>query len=208
MRGGVEQKKEQKKEGLLEAAYQLFLEKGVNKTSVDEIVKKANVAKGTFYLYFKDKHDLMERIIVRKCALILRYVLEELMKKKETCRMSFPEQMLFITEKIIDYLEEHKEIITLIGKNFSSCLSYFNTIEDDRLKSMLSDLVRENLENGFSEHETLKRIYLIVTLVGSVCYDSFVFESPFKISEIKPLLLRSVEKIISEPPTDEKNKSV
>ena len=35
MRGGVEQKKEQKKEGLLEAAYQLFLEKGVNKTSVD-----------------------------------------------------------------------------------------------------------------------------------------------------------------------------
>ena len=42
MRGGVEQKKEQKKEGLLEAAYQLFLEKGVNKTSVDEIVKKAN----------------------------------------------------------------------------------------------------------------------------------------------------------------------
>ena len=121
---------------------------------------------------FKDKHDLMERIIIRKCALILRYVLEELMKKKETCRMSFPEQMLFITEKIIDYLEEHKEIITLIGKNFSSCLSYFNTIEDDRLKSMLSDLVHENLENGFSEHETLKRIYLIVTLVGSVCYGS------------------------------------
>ena len=55
MRGGVEQKKEQKKEGLLEAAYQLFLEKGVNKTSVDEIVKKANVAQGTFYRYFHDK---------------------------------------------------------------------------------------------------------------------------------------------------------
>ena len=62
MRGGVEQKKEQKKEGLLEAAYQLFLEKGVNKTSVDEIVKKANVAKGTFYLYFKDKYDIRNRL--------------------------------------------------------------------------------------------------------------------------------------------------
>jgi len=55
MRGGVEQKKEQKKEGLLEAAYQLFLEKGVNKTSVDEIVKKANVAKGTFICIFTIK---------------------------------------------------------------------------------------------------------------------------------------------------------
>ena len=30
MCGGVEQKKEQKKEGLLEAAYQLFLEKGTS----------------------------------------------------------------------------------------------------------------------------------------------------------------------------------
>lgn len=203
----ISEKQQNKRTSILDAAYELFIEKSFKNTSIDDVVKSAGIAKGTFYLYFKDKHDLMERIIVRKCALILSYVLEELMKKKETCRMSFPEQMLFITEKIIDYLEEHKEIITLIGKNFSSCLSYFSTIEDDRLKSMLSELVHENLENGFSEHETLKRIYLIVTLVGSVCYDSLVFESPFKISEIKPLLLRSVENIISEPPTVEKNKS-
>ena len=85
----------------------------------------------------------------------------------------------------------------------SLCLSYFSTIEDSELKSMLSELVHENTVNGFSEQETLKRIYLIVTLVGSVCYDSFVFESPFKISEVKPLLFKSVETIISEPPTDE-----
>ena len=39
MRGGVEQKKEQKKEGLLEAAYQLFLEKGVNKTSKGHLLQ-------------------------------------------------------------------------------------------------------------------------------------------------------------------------
>ena len=51
----LNRKKNRKKEGLLEAAYQLFLEKGVNKTSVDEIVKKANVAKVRFILYFHDK---------------------------------------------------------------------------------------------------------------------------------------------------------
>lgn len=199
----VSEKQQNKRANILDAAYELFIEKSFNNTSIDDVVKSAGIAKGTFYLYFKDKHDLMERIIIRKGALILRYVLEELMKKKETCKMTFSEQMLFITEKIVDYLETHKEIITLMGKNFSSCLSYFSTIEDDELKSMLSELVQENIENGFSEQETLKRIYLIVTLVGSVCYDSFVFESPFKISEIKPLLYRSVEAIISEPQTVE-----
>ena len=199
----VSEKQQNKRTNILDAAYELFIEKSFNNTSIDDVVKSAGIAKGTFYLYFKDKHDLMERIIIRKSALILRYVLEELMKKKETCKMTFSEQMLFITEKIVDYLEEHTEIITLMGKNFSSCLNYFSTIEDDELKSMLSELVHENIENGFSEQETLKRIYLIVTLVGSVCYDSFVFESPFKISEIKPLLFKSVESVISEPPTDE-----
>ena len=197
----ISEKQQNKRTNILDAAYELFIEKSFSNTSIDDVVKSAGIAKGTFYLYFKDKHDLMERIIIRKGALILRYVIEELMKKKETCQMSFCEHMLFITEKIVDYLEQHKEIITLMGKNFSSCLSYFSTIEDDELKSMLSELVQENIENGFSEQETLKRIYLIVTLVGSVCYDSFVYESPFKISEIKPLLYRSVKAVISEPPT-------
>lgn len=197
----VSEKQQSKRINILDSAYELFIEKSVNNTSIDDVVKSAGIAKGTFYLYFKDKHDLMERIIIRKGALILRYVLEELQKKKENCQMTFSDQMLFITDRIVDYLEQHKEIITLMGKNFSSCLSYFNTIEDDELKAMLGELVQENVANGFSEQETLKRIYLIVTLVGSVCYDSFVYESPFKISEIKPLVFSSVKSIISEAPT-------
>ncbi|HAS38220.1 MAG TPA: hypothetical protein DCS04_06420 [Ruminococcaceae bacterium] len=197
----ISEKQQNKRTNILDAAYELFIEKSFNNTSIDDVVKSAGIAKGTFYLYFKDKHDLMERIIIRKGALILRYVLEELMKKRQEYQMSFSDQMIFITDKIVDYLEQHKEIITLMGKNFSSCLSYFSTIEDDELKTMLSELVKENTENGFSEQETLKRIYLIVTLVGSVCYDSLVFESPFKISEIRPLLYASVRNIISEKET-------
>ena len=48
-----ESRKERKRQSLLAAAYGLFTEKGVAKTSVDEIVRRANVAKGTFYLYFQ-----------------------------------------------------------------------------------------------------------------------------------------------------------
>ncbi len=199
----ISEKQQNKRISILDSAYELFIEKSFNNTSIDDVVKSAGIAKGTFYLYFKDKHDLMERIIIRKGALILRYVLEELKKKNEACQMSFSDQMLFITEKIVDYLESHREIITLMGKNFSSCLSYFNTIEDSELKTMLNTLVAENIENGFSEQETLQRIYLIVTLVGSVCYDSLVYESPFKIAEIKPLLYESVQNILSQPPAEE-----
>lgn len=51
-------KKKQKKESLLNTAFELFLTKGLAKTTISDIVEKAGVAKGTFYLYFKDKYDI------------------------------------------------------------------------------------------------------------------------------------------------------
>ncbi len=49
----IESNKKQKEESLLDAAFTLFTSKGINKTSISDIVAKSGVAKGTFYLYFK-----------------------------------------------------------------------------------------------------------------------------------------------------------
>ena len=56
--GKIELNKLQKQTSLLNTAYELFTTKGVNKTSIAEISKAAGIAKGTFYLYFKDKYDI------------------------------------------------------------------------------------------------------------------------------------------------------
>lgn len=47
---------------LLASAARLFREKGVRAVSVDDIVQGAGVAKGTFYLYFKIKDDLLAKL--------------------------------------------------------------------------------------------------------------------------------------------------
>ena len=53
--GKLDTNKRLKRESLLKTAFSIFTDKGVSKTSISEIVEKAGVAKGTFYLYFKDK---------------------------------------------------------------------------------------------------------------------------------------------------------
>ena len=53
MDGGILKKKELKMTKLYDAAYDLFTSKGVHETVIDEIVKHAGVAKGTFNIYFK-----------------------------------------------------------------------------------------------------------------------------------------------------------
>jgi len=53
---------ETRREELMDAAQVLFLEKGFDATSVDEIVKRADVAKGTFYFYFKTKDEVLQAL--------------------------------------------------------------------------------------------------------------------------------------------------
>jgi AcrR family transcriptional regulator len=43
---------------ILEAAFEAFAENGYDATSMDEIVKRSGLSKGTLYWHFKNKHDL------------------------------------------------------------------------------------------------------------------------------------------------------
>lgn len=53
---------EQRQAAVVDAARELFTERGVAKTSVDAIAKKAGVAKGTVYLYFPTKEHIVRAI--------------------------------------------------------------------------------------------------------------------------------------------------
>jgi Bacterial regulatory proteins, tetR family len=54
-----------RREKLMDAAQALFLGKGFEAASVDEVVRAADVAKGTFYFYFKTKHDVLQGLRAR-----------------------------------------------------------------------------------------------------------------------------------------------
>lgn len=51
--------KEEKRCDIALSAIDLFCDKGIQQTSIDEIAKSAGVAKGTIYLYFKNKEEIV-----------------------------------------------------------------------------------------------------------------------------------------------------
>lgn len=89
MTGIREIKKEAKKERLLAESITLFLRKGFEQTSVEDITTSAGVAKGTFYNFFSKKEDVL-----------LYYLDTELLKSRHEidCKLS-------PTATIIDRLE-------------------------------------------------------------------------------------------------------
>jgi AcrR family transcriptional regulator len=56
--------KRKKRNRILRAANDLILQHGYRRTSMDEVARTAGMAKGTVYLYFKNKHDLLIQLIV------------------------------------------------------------------------------------------------------------------------------------------------
>lgn len=52
-----------RKRKVADVALKLFVEKGIQQTSIQEIIEKANISKGTFYNYFTSKNDCIAEIL-------------------------------------------------------------------------------------------------------------------------------------------------
>lgn len=77
------------KAGMIEEATELFAQRGLKKTTVDEIVQRVSIAKGTFYLYFKNKEELFFRCLEAVEAYIDEREIKPLMRNLES-----PEYMI------------------------------------------------------------------------------------------------------------------
>lgn len=191
----LKQQKEQKQGDLLNSAYQCFLTKGFAKTTIDDIVRRAQVAKGTFYLYFHDKEDIMKHLVIQISSQI---VIRVYTKTKERNIPDFLPAVLCFIDTIIEYFKANKAVLKLIERNFSwpLVMEYLSEGNQEEITQILEELLNYPQLRRFDRDEAFRMIYMIVELVGSVCYTSIIEEQPAPIDHLKPTLYRMVEKIL------------
>ena len=71
---------DERRRELLDAARELFVEKGYEETSVSDIVGRVDVAQGTFYLYFRSKQEILIAILrelLEHLAAIMRHIADD-----------------------------------------------------------------------------------------------------------------------------------
>ena len=50
------------REKIIDASWELFHEKGFGETTINDIINKADISKGTFYYYFRSKDNLLDTL--------------------------------------------------------------------------------------------------------------------------------------------------
>jgi len=194
----LDNNKKEKRESLLNTAFKMFTTKGINKTSVSDITENAGVAKGTFYLYFKDKYDIRNKLISHKSSLIFTNAVRDL--EKSEINPDFETKIIFLIDNIINQLNENRALLNLISKNlswgiFKTALTNPDRTEDINFRDVYYKMLDE-APNKFDNPEIM--LFMIVELVSSTIYSSILYSEPVVLDELKPYLYRTVKAVIRE----------
>ena len=195
--GKADDNKKHKMENLLNTSFELFTSQGINKTSISDIVNKAGVAKGTFYLYFKDKYDIRNRLISHKSSQLFMQAYNAL---QETDINNFEGRLIFIMDYVLDELEANKGLLAFIYKDlswavFKKALTTPMSSDDVDFGKVYEDMLEES-GMKFTNPEVM--LFMIIELVGSTGYSSIMYNDPVSLKDLKPHLETSVRSIIKQ----------
>lgn len=125
-------------------AEELFLEKGFENTTVDDIVGRMGVAKGLFYYYFDSKEDLL--------ASILERLIDEI---QSSISAAMERQGLTAVERFIDLLPSNTDIssrsMTLIAYFHKERNQAFHHLMEKRSREFMIPAVELIIRQGNGE---------------------------------------------------------
>lgn len=195
----MKEEENSKKNRLLDNAFKLFTEKGVKNTSIQEITNNAEVAKGTFYLYFHDKYEIRDILIAEKSKKLFNDALKKLRK---TDIGTLTDQIIFIVNNVIDALVKNPLLLKFISKNLSWGVYnqavqkiYKNHYEENGIRDLF---IKEIKNRNIKLKNPDVTLYMIIELVSSTCFNSILYESPLPIEEFKPYLYETIRNLINE----------
>lgn len=193
--GKLDEKKKRKRMALLDAAFDLFTSKGVNETSISDIVQRAELAKGTFYLYFKDKSEIYTELVTQKAGELFSVIREKLPSDDD---FSLEDTVIHLVDILVEALNADKSLLEFIAKNLRWGIFHNVILEggnevSDSFFEWYTKLIT-NSGRKFRNHKLM--IYMIVELVNATCYNVILYEEPVALPELKEELAKLIPVII------------
>ncbi len=157
---------------ILDIAAKLFAQKGFDGTSTNDILEKAQIARGTLYYHFPSKESIMDALIQQQSMKLLR-------NAKEIA----DDKCISVTERIFNAVmalnasdKNSEELLRHMHKPQNALMhqKMQNTIING-LTPILTSIVNEGIEQGiFNSPFPSQSVEMMVVYAGTVFDDDFV----------------------------------
>ena len=161
-----------RKSEILDTAEKLFITKGFETATVNDILEAVKIAKGTFYYYFKSKEDVLDGIVKRQIDAGL---------KKAQAIAADPQ--LGIEEKLLSVIlaqkpkeKVEKKVLPIIHKPANALLHQKILSEYVlRLSPILTEIIQEGIAKNIFSALYPREITEILLTAGLVIFDTAYF---------------------------------
>lgn len=180
------------KSRIIDAAWKLFREKGYENTTLDNILEEAQIAKGSFYYYFKGKGDLLATL-----SDILDEKYGELEQAMDSRLDSF-QKLLFLNEEAHQMIEEMiaPDLIASMYAEQLQGKGYRHLLDTNRVYfRLITRIIEEGQRKGELTREKtvseLVRAYVMTerAIVTDWCLTGGEYSLAAYSKEMMPLLL-------------------
>lgn len=154
------EKGERRREAIIQTALLLFAEKGIAGTSVNDIVAKMSVAKGTFYYYFDSRDELVSICVKRLCE-------EKLLRLKEMLTQPGQDYYVRLSNCLCEYYEMATNPDTLAQVGFSRAeMQNEGWVNEFVVQS--AELLGDYVEQGAKESLLLVKNPRLITIIAAM----------------------------------------
>jgi AcrR family transcriptional regulator len=199
-----EEKREQKRMSIMKAALKVFSKKGYSPAALDEVAREAQIAKGTLYLYFKDKQDLFSSTILHVIDNLANRMIEDLdesMKPLEVLRTVAHIELnyfasnteffgLIHTAMSGNLLGDHKNLITKINERRQELVSFLMDVIE---RAKEDELIRKDIDTEEIVYSYLGMIESAMDQMGFVKCEPSLDVSK-KVDTVMQILFEGIRK--------------
>ena len=120
---------------ILDAARRIFARLGYSATNIEDIAKEAEMAKGTFYLYFKSKEEVFAAVLAHDLQSLIDRTIEGMSDAQ-----TFDAQLTVFFDLRIGYLKHNQDFLKIYFAEFDSRCSR---------SALISDEIDQQFQRGF-----------------------------------------------------------
>jgi AcrR family transcriptional regulator len=157
--GRREQNKAENRTALLRAARAVFAEMGHGAASVRDIVRRTDLASGTFYNYFKDKDEIFEAVVGELTGVLLQR------HKEGRGRATTAEEFVRLHyAAYFNFLAEDPELLALARSSFTAVRTLLDKPDVRALARALNEDIRAAIQQGILPNVDVS--YLSASMAG------------------------------------------